>query len=343
MKAVAIEEQTGPGAAQVCEVAEPLPEAGEVLVEVHAAALNHLDLWTLSGDLDIPIRFPFVLGADGAGTVTAVGGGVDPGLVGQRVVVNPAVSCRTCESCRRGEHSECFFFQMLGEHRNGTLADLVSVPATNALPFPEHLSFEEAAALGVTFITAYRMLFTKGHLQPGEWILITGIGGGLALSLLQLARDVAGRIFVTSSSQTKLDKALELGADEGIDYRQEDVGKAIRSLTSKRGVDLVLDSAGGDTVDASLRALRPGGRFVTAGATTGRYSKLDMRRVFGKQLSLTGSTMGSDEDVRNMLQMVQGAKLRPLIAKVFSFDDAPDAIRYLASGEQFGKVVVSLR
>jgi NADPH:quinone reductase-like Zn-dependent oxidoreductase len=324
------------------DVEDPTPAAGEVVVQVQAAALNHLDLWTLSGDVDIPIEFPFVLGADGAGTVQAAGDGVPESLVGQRVVINPAISCRDCESCRRGEQSQCFFFQMLGEHRSGTLAEKVVLPAANVYPIPDHLPFAEAAALGVTFITAYRMLFTKGGLRPGEWVLITGIGGGLALSVLQLARATAGRIFVTSSSQVKLERAFALGAHEGIDYLKQDVGKTVRGLTAKRGVDLVVDSAGGDTIDGSMRALRPGGRLVTAGATAGRYSKVDMRRLFALQLSLIGSTMGSDEDVRNMLRMVEGAQLTPIIDRTFTLDEGPDALGYLASGERFGKVVVSL-
>ena len=323
------------------DVPSPEPGPGEVVVAVKAAALNHLDLWTASGSLGIPLDFPYVLGADGAGEIAAVGEGVTL-ATGRKVIVNPAVSCRNCERCRAGEQSECTSFQMLGEHLPGTVAEFVKVPATNVFPFPDHLSFEQAAALGVTYITAYRMLFTKGELKPGEWVLITGIGGGLALSLFQLARRVAGRVFVTSSSAEKLERAREMGADVCINYREEDVGKAVRKATGKRGVDLVVDSAGGTSLEGSLRALRQGGRVVIAGATAGRQAEIDVRRLFWNQLKIFGSTMGSDADVSDMLRMVTGAKLEPVIDRTFSLDEGPEAVRFLDSGKQFGKIVITI-
>lgn len=341
MRALAIDEQSGPSSAKVTEVPAPEPGCGEVVVEVKAAALNHLDLWTASGALGIPLDFPYILGADGAGEIAAVGEGVNL-PAGAKVLINPAVSCRNCERCRAGEQSECTSFRMLGEHLPGTIAEFVKVPATNVFPFPEHLSFEQAAALGVTYITAYRMLFTKGEMQPGEWVLVTGIGGGLALSLFQLACGVAGRVFVSSSSDAKLDRARSMGADVGINYGSEDVGKAVRKATGKRGVDLVVDSAGGTSLDGSLRALRQGGRVVIAGATAGRQAEIDIRRLFWNQLKVIGSTMGSDSDVSDMLRMVAGAKLEPVIDKVFTLEEGPEAVRYLDSGEQFGKIVVSI-
>lgn len=323
------------------DVPAPEPGPGEVTVEVKAAAFNHLDLWTLRGTLKIEHRFPHVLGADGAGVVAATGAGVPPGIhPGDRVLVNPAMSCGTCERCRAGEQSECSAFRMLGEHEPGTVAELVKVPAANVFPIPGHLDFAEAAALGVTFITAYRMLFTRGGLKPGEWVLITGIGGGLALSLFQLARPVAGKLLVTSSSPEKLERAAELGADGGVDYREEDVGRAVRRLTGKRGVDLVADSAGGASLESSLRALRKGGRLVNAGATAGATAEIDVRRIFWNQLAIIGSTMGSVADVSDMLRLVAGSKLRPIVDRVVPLDEAPDALRLLDEGGQFGKIVV---
>lgn len=340
MRAVAIDGYGDVDVAAVRDLPDPAPGAGDVLVRVRAAALNHLDLWTTSGSLGFDIAFPFVLGADGAGEIAAVGSGVTDVQVGQRVLVNPALSCRACERCRVGQQSECVQFKMLGEHVDGTFAELVKVPAFNVFPLPDHLSFAEGAALGVTFMTAYRMLFTQGEMRPGEWVLITGIGGGLALSLLQLARPVAGRIFVTSSSDEKLARAEELGADVAINYRQEDVGKAVRAASFKRGVDLVVDSAGGPTLDASLRALVQGGRVVIAGATAGGKSEIDVRRLFWKQLRIIGSTMASDADVAGMLRMVLGAGIRPIIDRTFPIDQVVEALRYLGKQEQFGKVVL---
>ena len=341
MRSLSITEQSGPGSAKVMDVPEPVPGPGEVVVRVRAAALNHLDLWTVSGDLGIPLDFPYTLGADGAGEISAVGEGV-PLRTGTKVIVNPAVSCRNCERCRVGEQSECTTFRMLGEHLPGTIAEYVKVPHQNVFPFPEHLSFEQAAALGVTYITAYRMLFTRGRLVPGEWVLITGIGGGLALSLFDLARRVAGKIFVSSSSDEKLKRALDMGADHAINYKNEDTGKAVRAASFKRGVDLVVDSAGGPSLDAALRSLRQGGRVVISGATAGRKAEIDVRRLFWNGLSILGSTMGADADVANMLRMVGGAKLEPVIDRTFTLDEGPDALAYLASGEQFGKIVITI-
>ncbi|MFN2489973.1 MAG: alcohol dehydrogenase catalytic domain-containing protein [Actinomycetota bacterium] len=341
MKAIALE---GYGIDNVnfIDMDDPQPGPGEVLVRVRAAALNHLDLWTLSGDLPLEHHFPHVLGADGAGEIAALGDDVKGLASGQRVLINPGMSCGGCEFCRAGEQSLCTTFHMLGEHVPGTFAELIKVPARNVFPFPEHLSFAEATALGVTFVTAYRMLFTRGRLRPGEWVLVTGIGGGLAQSLLQLARLVAGKVLVSSSSDEKLERAAELGADAGINYRKSDVGKQVRQLTGKRGVDLVVDSAGGSAIDPSLRALRKGGRLVIAGATAGGRGDVDVRRVFWNQLEVIGSTMGSNADVSDLLRLVAGTGLRPLIDRTFSLSGGRQALSYLGSGEHVGKVVLAV-
>jgi NADPH:quinone reductase-like Zn-dependent oxidoreductase len=326
----------------VSELPDPQPGTGEVTLRMKAAALNHLDLWTLGGLPGQELTFPHVLGADGAGEVLATGDDVRGLRPGDRVVVNPALHCGSCEFCRLGEQSLCTTFRMMGEHAPGTIAEVVRVPATNVFPFPEHLSFAEAAALGVTTITAYRMLFTRGRMRPGEWVLITGIGGGLALSLFTLARPLAGRVFVTSSSEEKLRRAREMGADHAIDYRKEDVGRTVRRLTGKRGVDLVVDSAGGSALDPALRALRKGGRLVIAGGTAGRKAELDVARLFWNQLEVIGSTMGSDSDVTDMLRMVAGSDIHPVIDRAFPLEEAVEALRYLEGQQQFGKIVVEI-
>jgi NADPH:quinone reductase-like Zn-dependent oxidoreductase len=341
VKALVLQGHGGIDRVEVSDLPEPRPGPGEVTVRMRAGALNHLDLWTIEGLPGIEPHFPHVLGADGAGEILEAGEGVSL-KAGSRVVVNPALHCGECEFCRAGEQSLCTTFRMMGEHESGTFAEVVPVPATNVFPIPEHLSFAQAAALGVTTITAYRMLFTRGRLRPGEWVLITGIGGGLALSLLTLARPVAGRIFVTSSSEKKLERALTMGAHHGIDYRAEDVGRAVRALTGKRGVDLVADSAGGSALDPSIRALRKGGRLVIAGGTAGRKAELDVARLFWNQLEVIGSTMGSDSDVSDMLRMVAGSRIEPVIDRTFTLEEGADALRYLSDQEQFGKVVLEI-
>jgi NADPH:quinone reductase-like Zn-dependent oxidoreductase len=341
MKAVALEGY-GLDNVVVADVADVHPAPGDVTVAVSAAGLNRLDLWTMSGALKIEHHFPHVLGADATGEIAEVGDGVRGLRPGLRVILNPALSCGGCEFCRSGEQSLCTTFRMLGEHVPGTFAELVKVPASNVFPVPDHLSTAEAAALGVTFFTAYRMAFVRGRMRPGEWVLITGIGGGLAQSLFQLVRPVAGRVFVTSSSDDKIRRAIELGADDGVNYNDQDVGRAIRGLTAKRGVDAVLDSAGGTALDPSLRALRKGGRLVVAGATAGARGEIDVRRLFWNQLEVIGSTMGSNAEVSDLLRMVSGTRLRPLVDRTFPLADGRDALARLEQGNHFGKLVLEV-
>jgi NADPH:quinone reductase-like Zn-dependent oxidoreductase len=342
MKGLALMDGYGIDHVAFTDVADPKPDREEVVVAVEAAALNHLDLWTVHGTVGMEHEFPHVLGADAAGVVAELGDDVRGLRRGARVLVNPALSCGVCELCRAGEQSMCVNFKMLGEHVQGTFAEAVAVPARNVFPVPEHLSGSEAAALGVTFITAYRMLFTRGRMRPGEWVLITGIGGGLAQALFQLARPVAGRLFVTSSSGAKLRRAAEMGADGGVDYSNEDVGKAVRRLTGRRGVDLVLDSAGGESFESLLRALRKGGRVVSAGATAGPRAEVDVRRIFWNQLEVIGSTMGSDADVSDLLRAVAGSGLKPLIERTWRLADGADALAHLESHGHFGKLVLEV-
>lgn len=341
MKAIAID---GYGIEHVSyvDVPDPAPGPGEVLVRLRAAALNHLDLWTVSGSLKIEHHFPHVIGADGAGEIEAAGDGVGGLPAGTRVVINPALACGACEFCRAGEQSICTSFRMLGEHVTGTFAEHIVVPAANVYPMPSHLSFGEAAALGTTSVTAYRMLFTRGRLRPGEWLLITGIGGGLAQALLQLARPVAGRIFVTSSSDDKIERAVAEGATGGVNYKRDDVGKKVRSFTGKRGVDLVVDSAGGDALESAMRAARKGGRIVVAGATAGGRTTIDVRRLFWNQLEVIGSTMGSARDFSDMLRMVAGTELRPVVDQTFPLAGGAAALGRLSSGDATGKVVLEI-
>jgi NADPH:quinone reductase-like Zn-dependent oxidoreductase len=324
------------------ELPTPDPGPGEVLVRIAAAALNHLDLFVLGGIPGVTLEMPHVGGADGAGVIAGLGPGVSGWREGDEVVLNPGLWCGGCEFCRRGEESLCVRFGLLGEHVPGTFAEFIKVPAVNLGRRPAHLSWHEAAAFPLTFLTAWRMLTSRGRLQPGETVLVHGIGGGVALAALAIARRIGARVIVTSSSAAKLARARELGADEAVDYGREDVARAVRALTGKRGVDVVIETAGNATWMASLRSAAKGGRIVTCGATTGPSPAEEVRLVFWNQLSILGSTMGSRADWEAMLAAVNEWQLRPVVDSVLPLAQGRDGYQRLARGGQFGKVVLQV-
>lgn len=342
MRAVFIESHGGPEVVKYGDLPEPEPKAGEVLVKVRAGALNHLDIWVRKGIPGIEQRLPHVLGSDCAGVVAAVGAGVLRVKPGDEVVCDPGVSCGTCEFCQAGEHSECVRFGLIGEKAPGTLAEYAVVPEPNCHPRPRRLSWTESAAFPLTFVTAWRMLVTRAGLRPGEDVLIPGIGGGVALAALQIARRMGARVFVTSSSDEKLARAKALGAHLGVNYRAADVPRAILDATAKRGVDLVVDSSGGDTWAVSIECLRRGGRLVSCGSTTGPRATVDVRRIFWKQVSILGSTMGSRDDFRSMVRFIEATDVIPVIDRTYPFEQAAQALARLDAGEQFGKLVLDV-
>jgi NADPH:quinone reductase-like Zn-dependent oxidoreductase len=329
----------GPDQARLADVDEPTPADGEVRVRLRASAMNHLDLWATRGIPGVRYAFPFVLGADGAGVIDAVGGGVDPERVGEEVVINPVVSCGRCSRCAAGERMLCRQFGMLGEHRNGTHAEAVTLPAVAAVTKPPTLSFTDAAAGGVVYATAFRMLFTKARVVPGEVCLIHGIGGGLASAALQLARAAGLVCVVTSSDDAKLAHARSIGAAHTVNYRTADVVSTVREAVG--GVDVIIDSVGAGVWEASFRLLNANGRLVNCGATRGRDGSVPIGHLFWRQLEVLGSTMASDGEFRRALDAVVANGLSPLIDRVVALDQAPDALRWLASGAQFGKIVVA--
>ena len=341
MKAVYL---TGHGGNEVVTIGDrPMPERmpGEVLVRLHAATLNRVDLYMRDSGAGITHTLPQIMGIDGAGVVEAVDEG--HGLsVGQRVLLYPGVTCGHCEFCVRGDEVLCTTMKLLGEHRDGTLAEYIGVPARNAVPMPEGWSFEEAAALGVNHLTAWRMLVTQARLKPGETVLIFGIGGGVSLAGLQLAKAMGARVFVTSREQDKLDRALALGADATICSATQDVGKAVMQLTGKRGVDVVFENVGAAVWDSALKSAVRGGRIVTCGATSGDQPGADLRRVFIRQLQIYGSTLGNLAELRDLVRFCAQHGVRPLMDQVFPLDQTHAALDRLASGQQFGKVAVRL-
>jgi NADPH:quinone reductase-like Zn-dependent oxidoreductase len=309
----------------------PVPGAGEVRVRVLAAALNHLDLFVLKGLPGVTISPDWVVGADAVGILD----GTD-----ELVVVNPGISDGTCEYCRRGEQSLCVKFRLLGEHVSGTIAEYIVVPERNVARIPRNTPIPEAAAFTLTNLTAWRMLVTRAQLRPEEQVLIQGIGGGVALSALQIAKQTGARVWVTSSSDEKLARARELGADETINYRTSDVAREIRARTGKRGVDVVVDSVGEATWESSLGALGKFGRLVTCGATSGPSVVTDARRLFWNQWTILGSTMGNDAEFAAVTNELRDGKLLPPIDSIYEMKDGRDAFARLQSGNQFGKIVV---
>ena len=336
---------TGHGGNEVLQVGErSLPERapGEVRVRVRSATLNQVDLYMRNSGAGITHRLPQILGLDAAGTVEACDD-ADPLLrPGREVVIHPGVACGRCEFCQHGESALCTRIQFLGEHRDGTFAQSIQVPAEQVFAKPAHLTFAEAAALGVNHLTAWRMLFSKARLQPWETVLVFGIGGGVSLAALQLAKAVGARVIVTSREDAKLDRARALGADHAINGKTQDVAKEVMALTGGRGVDVVFENTGAATWPSAMKSLVRGGRLVTCGATTGDQPGADLRRLFVRQLQIFGSSLGSYGEFHDLLSFVERTGLRPVIDSEYPLDGVHAALDRLESGAQFGKVVLRM-
>jgi NADPH:quinone reductase-like Zn-dependent oxidoreductase len=342
MKAMAITKHGGMEVVQYMDVEPPGLGPHEVLIAARAVALNHLDIWVRNGLPGAKLAMPHIMGADGAGVVAEVGAEVSQVQVGTRVLINPGLSCGRCEFCQAGEQSLCATFGIMGESAPGTFADYFKVPQDNVHPVPEGFSWEEAAAFPLVFVTAWRMLISKARIKPGEDILILGIGGGVSTAALQIAKSLGLRAFVTSSSDAKLEQAKKLGADAVINYKTQDFGREMRSLTARRGVDVVVDSVGGDSYAKSLGSLVKGGRLVTCGATAGPRPQTDLARIFWNQLSVFGSTMGNRREFAEMLNFVRKRGVKPVIDQVFPIADGAKALARMEEGQQFGKIVLKV-
>ena len=330
----------------VARIPEPRrPGPGEVRVAIRAAALNHLDLFVIRGLPGAKLEFPHVLGADGAGEVVDVGEGVTRVKRGDRVMINPGVSDGTCEFCRKGEHSYCVNYRILGEHLPGTMAEYVNVPERNLALVPAldpPLTWAEAAAFTLVTLTAWRMVVTRAQLQAGETCLIWGIGGGVALVALRIAKLRGARAIVTSSSDAKLAAARRLGADVTLNHATQKVAAEVRALTQKRGVDVVVENVGEATWEESLRCLAKGGRLVTCGATSGPKVVTDVRRVFWNHYTIMGSTMGNEAEYQEIVRVLGTGQLRPIVDRVYPLAEVRAAHERLERGEQLGKVAIQI-
>jgi NADPH:quinone reductase-like Zn-dependent oxidoreductase len=340
VKALRFHEHGGPEVLRVEEAEVPQPGPGEVLIALRAAALNHLDLFARAGIPGVPL--PHIGGADGAGVIAAQGPGATRFPLGMRVFFDPGLSDGTCAFCARGEHSLCDRFEILGEHRDGTFAQAVVMPEVNCRPIPDALSFPEAAAFPLVFLTAWRMLVTKARVKPGESVLILGIGGGVALAALQIAKLLSAQVFVTSSSAAKLERARAMGADVLINHAEKDFSREVWTITNKQGVDVVVENVGAATWAGSVRALARGGRLITCGATTGPKPDEDIRRIFVKQITIFGSTMGTRSEWDQVTALLAQGRLHPVIDRTFPLEAGAAAQELMASGSQFGKIVLEI-
>lgn len=339
MRAARFHEHGGPEVVRIDEIPSPVPRRGEVRITVRAAAMNHLDLWVRRG-LPIDTTMPHIGGSDIAGVVSEIGAEVHGWQIGERVLVNPILFCGQCELCIRGEESLCPRLRILGEHTDGGFADEVVVPAYALHRLPDDFPFERAAALPVSYQTAWRALVHQAALRAGEDVLILGASGGTALAALQVAKLTGARVFAVTSGEANIARLLELGADVTYDRNRVDFAREVRRDTARRGVDVVVESVGEATWESSLRCLSPGGRLVTYGATSGWRGETDLRLLFWRQLRLIGSTMASRAQFAEMLRVALRGDLTPIIDRTFPLQDAAAAHEHLEAGRQFGKVLL---
>src|ERR1700686_4500596 len=317
MKAILFQKHGGPEVLQYTDAPTPSIRANEVRVRVRACALNHLDLWVRGGLPNVPIPLPHIPGSDIAGEIAEIGADVTTVKVGQKVVLAPGVSCGKCAACVAGRDNFCRQFSNLGYMIDGGCAEFVKCPEVNCMPYPENLTFEEAAAIPLVFQTAWHMLLTRAKLQPAEDVLILGAGSGVGSAAIQIAKMLGCRVIATAGNEAKLAKAKELGADEVINHKTQKIKDEVRRLTGKRGVDVVFEHVGTATWDDSVASLARGGRLVTCGATTGYDAKIDLRFLFTRQLSILGSYMGTKSEFATVLQLVAAGRLKPVIDRTF--------------------------
>jgi len=340
MKAIAFRKHGDSRVLELMDLPTPPVGARDVLVRVKATALNHLDVWVRQGWPGLTLALPHILGSDIAGVVDRVGAEVADLSPGTEVLVNPGLSCGRCARCLAGEDNLCRQYQIIGEHSPGGYAEFVSVPRQNILPKPKRLSFEEAACIPLTFLTAWTMLLRRAAVKPGETVLVQAGGSGVGSAAIQIAKLLGARVIATASTDAKADRARALGADDVINYQKTDFVDEVKRLTERRLVDVVFEHVGGATFEKSVACLPYGGRLVTCGATAGHAVSLDLRVLFYKRISLLGSTMGSKGDLFRILQLVEEGRLKPVLDRTLPLDQAAQGHALLENRTQFGNVVL---
>lgn len=329
---------------QIGEVADLRIAPNEVLIKTHYTALNHLDLFVIQGWPGLNLRMPHVIGADGSGIVKEIGSEVSTLKIGDKVTINPGISCGKCEMCLSGKQVQCREFSIKGEHEWGTFGEFFKMPESNVIKVPNSFPLDKAAAAPLTFLTAYRMLTTLGGIKPEDFVFIHGAGGGVASAAIQIAKYFGAKIIVTTSSPEKIERAKKLGADYVINYKEmKDYTQYVyKDITNRQGVDIVIDNVGTETFNTSIRLLRTGGRLVTCGATSGAHVEFNLANIFWKNLEIKGSTMSNQNEFQAVMKLVFKDKLSPIIDKTYSFDRVKDAEHYLSEGRQFGKILIKV-
>lgn len=344
MKAIYFANHGGLDQIQYGDLPKPTLKTNEILIETKYAALNHLDLFVLQGWPGLKLPLPHIMGSDGAGIVKEVGSEVTEIKIGDQVVINPGLSCGKCAYCLRGEQNYCSQFGIKGETTTGTFAQYFTIHELNAYKIPNGFGLDKAAAAALTFLTAWRMLVTQAHVQPGNIVLIQGAGGGVATAAIQIAKYWGAKVITTTGTPEKVQKSKDLGADFVLNYREEPKYSNIifKEITKKEGVDIVIDSVGTPTFNESLRLLKIGGKLVTCGATAGGKVEIDLRNVFWKQLQILGSTMATQGEFRAVMDRVFEGKFLPVIDKIYPLSEGKTAESYLKDANQFGKVLLKM-
>ncbi len=339
MKAVRIHEFGGPEVLRYEDIPDPKLRQDHVLIRVKACALNHIDLWARKG---LPgVNLPRILGADIAGEIAEVGDYVTGFKPGQRVLLAPMHFCNHCTKCVAGLQNQCVEFTVFGHRVDGGNCELIAVPAVNVIPIPDNLDFDQAASVPLVFTTAWHMLVERGRIRPGQSVLVLGAGSGVGIAAIQIAKLFHARVITTAGTETKLEKALALGADHGINHYQQKISEEVRKLTNKEGVDIVIEHVGVATWGESVKSLKPGGSLVTCGATTGFEAYIDLRFLFSRQLSLLGSYMGTMSELREVLGHIFAGRLKAVVDRVFPLKEIRAAHEYLEKSQMFGKVVLN--
>ncbi len=342
MRAILMHGHGGPEVLRMEDVPPPDLGPGEVRLDLKAAGLNRLDLWLRGGSPALKLPMPHVLGCDGSGVVTEVGEGVRQFKAGDRVLISPGMSCGVCRECLGGRDNLCREYSVLGSRHHGTYREAITLPERNLLPVPASLTFAQAAAAPLVFLTAWHMLVGRARVAPGETVLVHAAGSGVGIAAIQIARLFHCRVIVTAGSREKLERAMELGADEGIDYGKTDFAAEVQRLTAKAGVDIVIEHVGGEVFEKSITCLRKGGRLVTCGNTAGPKANISTAHIFGKHLDILGSFMGRKEELIEVMKFLADGRLKPVIDREFPLEQAAEAHRRLESRETFGKVVLRM-